>query len=322
MNRVAALVSAAGIDPRQEAAEAAALMVRRFPLRIGGPGQGTVEEVVESGWCSGLGVFGELITLVLASPHRSGGAFGVRWPWFEGGGAVVAPGLPVRLGLGKEELGPDGVYLFDGDAIYREAAGRRQLFLETGTNAPKTTPEFALLWFSDTARFLLRDAVLEIEDLFSKTLCSLDQKRMEHILIRGQRVDGAVIEGLSFGHGLQPTTVEVAREWGEATAPWRDPAAFLEIRIDVEEVKTVADRAVIKDLLGETVEFRVTEHDAGWRLERTTGQFPFEALSIQKEEEHLVLRATLAPEHDIFSPGLRGRVVFDLNADLGAFQKS
>lgn len=327
MSRVAALVSAAGIDPRQEAAEAVALMVRQFPLRVGGPGQGMVEEIVESGWCSGLGAFGELITLVLASPHRSGGAFGVRWPWFEAGGAVVAPGLPVRLRLGKEEHGPDGVYLFDGDAIYREAAGRRQIFLETGTNAPKTPPEFALLWFSDTARFLLRDTVLEIEDLFSKTLCSLDQKSLEHILIRGQRVDGGVIEGLSLGHGLQPTTVEVAREWGDATAPWRDPAAFLEIRIDVEEVKTVGDRAVIKDVLGETVEFRVTEQKTGWRLERIKGQFPFEALSIQKEEEHLVLRATLAPEHDVFSPGLRGRVVFGLNADLRGlapepFQKS
>ncbi len=328
MNRVAALVSAAGIDPRQGAAEAAALMARRFPLRIGGPKQGKVEEIAEVRWCSGLGAFGELIALVSSRPHRWGTAFGVRWPWFEVGSTVVAPGLPVRVGLGREELGPDGVYTFDGGILCREAAGRQQAFLETGSSASQTPPEFTLLWFSDSARFLLRDTVLEIEDLFSKTRCSVDKERMEQILIRGQRVDGEVIEGLMFDHGPQPTTVEVAREGGEASVLWRDPSAILERRIDVEEATTVGDRAVIKDLLGETVEFRVTDHDSGWRLDRIEGQFPFEALSLHKEGEHLVLRATLAPKHDIFAPGLRGRVVFDLNADLGAllapqaFQKS
>ncbi len=322
MNRVAALVSAAGIDPRQEAAETAALMVRRFPLRIGGPEQGKVEEIVEGGWCSGLSAFSELIALVSSRPHRWGGAFGERWPWFEVGSTVVAPGLPVRVGLGREELGPDGVYTFDGETLYREAAGRRQVFLETDSSASPTTPEFTLLWFSDDARYLLRDTVLEIEDLFSKTRCSVDKERMEKILIRGQRVDGEVIEGLLFDPGPQPTTVEVAREWGEATAPWQDPAAFLESRIDVEQATTVGDRTVIRDIRGETVEFRVTDHKSGWRLERTQGQFPFEALSLQKEGEHRVLEATLAPKHDIFSPGLRGRVVFDLNADLRAWPEN
>ncbi len=322
MNRVAALVSAAGIDPRQGATEAAALMVRRFPVRIGGRDQGGAEEIVECGWCSGLEAFGELMTLVTSSPCRWGAAFGVRWPWFEVGGTLVAPGLPARLGLGTEEAGPDGVYTFDGEVVYREAAGRREVFLETVVSAPETTPEFTLLWFSDTARFLLRDTVLEVEDLFSKTRCSVDRSRLEHILIRSQRVDGDVIEGLPFDPDPQPTTVEVARERGAATAPLRDPVAFLESRIDVEEVITQGDRAIIKDVRGETVEFLATPRDSGWLLERKAGRFPFEALSLQEIDDHLVLEATLAPEHDLFTPGLRGRVVFDLNADLTTFQKS
>ena len=44
MNRGSDLVTAAGIDPRQGAAETAALMVRRLPMRINGRPQATPEE--------------------------------------------------------------------------------------------------------------------------------------------------------------------------------------------------------------------------------------------------------------------------------------
>lgn len=322
MSRGSDLVTAAGIDPRQGAAETAALMVRRLPMRINGRPQATPEEAVENGWCSGVETFAEIITEVTSAPRRMGLAFGGRWPWFEVGGHVVAPGLPVRLADGTEEAGPDGAYSFDFGRIYREAAGRRKDFLLRETSDSLDGPGFSLLWFTDTARFLVRGASLEIEDLFSKTICSVDKGRLEQLLVRAGRVDEGVIEGLLFEGDPQSVVVEVSRDLRPAKSSWRDPGAFLESRIDVEHVTGRGDRVVIKDVRSETVEFRAINQDSGWILDRITGQFPFERLSLHNEGESLVLRATLAPEQDIFSPGLRGRVVFDLNADLGALQKS
>ncbi len=318
MTRASDLVSAAGIDPRQGAAEAAALMVRRLPLRINGRPQATPEEAVENGWCSGLGGFTDVIAAVTTSPCRWGTAFGGRWPWFEVGGHVVAPGIPVRLAAGTEDAGPDGVYSVDRGRVYREAAGRREVVLHTEESNSSNEPDFSLLWFSETARFLVRGAVLEIEDLFSKTLCSVTKRQLEHLLVRAGRVNEDVIEGLSFEGDARPTVVEVSRSLGFSKTPWREPVAFLESRIDVEEVNARGDRIFFKDVRSESVEFLVTNQDTGWTLERMKGHFPLEVLRLHKEGESLVLRATLAPEPDIFSPGLRGRVVFDLNADLGA----
>ncbi len=318
MNRASALVSAAGIDPREGAAEAAALMVRRLPLRINGQPQASPEEAVENGWCSGLEAFADVIAAVTTTPCRWGSAFGGRWPWFEVGGHVVAPGLPVRLAEGTEDNGPDGVYSGERGRVWREAAGRREDFLQTEASNSTSGPDFSLLWFSDTARFLIRGAVLEIEDLFSKTLCSVTKGHLEHLLVRAGRVNEGVIEGLSFEGDPHPTIVEVSRSLRPAKTSWREPKAFLESRIDVEQVHARGDRIVIKDVRSETVEFLATDQDSGWTLERMKGHFPFEALRLHKEGGSLVLRATLASEHDIFSPGLRGRVVFDLNADLGA----
>lgn len=322
MNRVRDLVVAAGIDPRQGPAETAALLVRRFPLRMDAGTDMGPEEVLESGWCSGLEEIADVLALVTGRPCRWGTAFGTRWPWFEVGGAVVAPGLPVRVGPGGEESGPDGAYIRDGDFLLREAAGRRAVFLAIEEKLSREKPDFTLLWFSDSARFLLRDTVVEIEDLFSKTRCPIDQNGLENILVRGQRFDREVIEDLAVEGEMQPTTVEVAREQDMATMLWREPGYFLESRIDVDDVKTRGDRAVIKDVRGETVEFMVTQQDSGWVLERERGRFPYEVLSLQRVERHLVLKATIAPEHDLLSSGTRGRFVFDLNADLMAFQKS
>jgi hypothetical protein len=319
MTRAASLLSAAGIEPGQGAAEAAALMVRRLPLRINGRPQTSPEAAVENGWCSGLEAFAEIIATVTTAPCRSGTAFGGWWPWFDVGGQIVAPGLPVRLADGTEDAGPDGVYSVNRGRVWREAVGRQEVFLHTEASNSTNQPEFSLLWFSETARFLLRGAVLEIEDLFSKTLCAADKVHLEHILVRAGRVDESVLEGLSFEGDPQPTVVEVSRGLGSAKTPWREPAAFLESRIDVERATVRGDRIVIKDVRSESVEFLVTTQETGWTLERREGNFPLEVLRLHKEDESLVLRATLAPEHDIFSPGLRGRVVFDLNADLASW---
>jgi len=164
--------------------------------------------------------------------------------------------------------------------------------------------------------------VLEIEDLFSKTTCGVDKDQLKHLLVRAERVDETVIEDLSFEGEPHPTVVEVSRILGFTRACQWEPAAFLESRIDVEKVTARGDRVIIKDVRSEAVEFLVTPQDTGWTLDRMNGRFPFDRLSLHEEGESLVLRATLPPGHDIFSPGLRGRVVFDLNADLRALQKS
>ena len=196
--RVTALVSAAGIDPRQGAAEAAALLVRRMALRTDGDDPCPEERTVARGWCSGLKAFADLMAEVTGAPRQEGTAFGGRWPWFEVSGQVVAPGLPVRLSPGVEEIGPDGAYSRNGGVVSREAVGVRRDFLETEATSPGVVPGFGLLWFSDSARFLVRDSLLEVEDLFSRTTCRVDRNRLEHLLVRAQRVDGDVMDGLSF----------------------------------------------------------------------------------------------------------------------------
>ncbi len=321
MTRRETVLSVAGINPQQGEAEAAALLVRRLPLRLLGQRQPSPEAAVESGWCSGLDLFSETLSVVSAVPPRRGLAFGCRWPWFDVGGRVVAPGLPVRLGTKGEEAGPDGIYSLSHGMISREAAGRSRSFLSTAVVDSPKAPGFSLLWFSDTARFLVRGSELEIEDLFSKTRCSVDQSRLEQILVRAGRVDSGVLGGMVFEGDPTPTTLEVSRMIGSEETRWNEPEAYLKSRIDVEKAAARGERVEIEDVRGEVVEFRMTDLEAGWKMERVAGRFPFEKLSIQKEADHLVLSATLAHEVDIFTPGLRGRLVFDLNADLGALQK-
>lgn len=319
MNRVGELMAAAGIDPRQGPAETAALVVRRFPLRIGAETGAGPEETLERRWCSGLEHFADVLALVTGRPCRWGSAFGLRWPWIEVGGALVAPGLPVRVVAGREEYGPDGAYTLEATNLLREAAGRRNLFLNTEEKAVGGTPDLDLLWFSDTARFLLREGVVEIEDLFSKTRCFIDDNTLDALVVRGLRIDRQVIEGLPRESGKGSATVEVAREQRPLTEAWRDVARFLESKMDVDEATVRGDHAVIKDVRGERVEFVLTSHDSGWALDRRRGRFPYDALELQRAEHHVVLKAVIPEEHDLLSSGVRGRFVFDLNADLGAW---
>ena len=129
MDRARALLTAAGIDPRQGPAEAAALMVRSLPLKLGGVASMEPEECIERGWCAGVEAFAEVLSVITAGAKRTGTAFGGRWPWFDVAGTMVSPGLPVRVALDSEEPGPDGVYSREGSNVFREAAGRRTIVL-------------------------------------------------------------------------------------------------------------------------------------------------------------------------------------------------
>ena len=317
MNQRTSLLVAAGIDPRQGSVEAAAMLVRSVPLRIGLSGPETPEEAVDCRWCSGIKNYSEILNRIVGSPCRWGQAFGVRWPWFGIDDHVVSPGLPVRSIRGAEEIGPDGAYTNDGESIFREAAGRRNTFLEMRTLSNEDRPAFSLLWFSDTARFLVKGTTLEVDDLFSRTRCGLTRPTIERLLVRTHRVDAGVLEGLFIGNNPEPTTVEVARPVQQTDGPLPDPEAYFWSRVDVKGVSVERDQLIIKDHRDEEIVFRMTCGEEHWHVDLVEGLFPYRAVDFVQEGEQLILRAVLGNEADIFSPGLRGRVVFDLNADLG-----
>jgi len=316
MNRTTSLLVAAGIDPRQGPADAAAMVVRHVALRIGITGTETPEEIIERRWCSSVEKFSELLTGIIDSNPRWGQAFGIRWPWFEADDRIISPGLPVRSHEGTEELGPDGAYSNDGEAVYREAAGRREALLHLRKQGSGERPEFSLLWFSETARFLLKGLTIEVDDLFSRTRAGLSLTTLERLLVRSNRVDKNILKGLLFEERSQPTTVEVARRVDREDEFSFDPEAYFRSRIDVACVTVHPDRVSIRDYRSEEIVFLATFGEGSWRLELVEGLFPYRCVELIHCGEYLVLRAELGNDVDIFSPGLRGRVVFDLNADL------
>jgi len=321
MNRTTSLLAAAGIDHRQGPADAAALVVRHVALKIGIAGTETPEEIMDRRWCSSVEKFSELLEGIVDLAPRWGQAFGCRWPWFEVDGRIISPGLPVRSIEGGEELGPDGAYTNDGEVVYREAAGRLEAQLHLRKQGHGELPAFSLLWFSATARFLLKGSAIEVDDLFSRTQSGLSLTTLERLLVRSNRVDQNILKGLLFDDRVQPTTVEVARKVEPGDGFSFDPEAYFRSRIDVAYVTVHPDRVLIRDHRSEEIVFLVTFGEGCWRLERVEGLFPYQSVELIHNGENLVLRAELGNDVDIFSPGLRGRVVFDLNADLAELIK-
>jgi hypothetical protein len=221
-----------------------------------------------------------------------------------------------------EEIGPDGAYTNDGETLFREAAGRQGTFLEKGVRSTEERPDFSLLWFSDTARFLVKGATLEVDDLFSRTRCGLSRSTLERLLVRSHRVDVGVLEGLFFGDSPQPTTVEVARSVEQSDHSIYAPETYFRSRIDVKAVSVNGDRLIIKDHRDQEIVFRMTHGDGHWHVDLVEGLFPYQGVDLIRDGGVLVLRALLGTDVDIFSPGIRGRVVFDLNADLGELIES
>ncbi|MCD4749079.1 MAG: hypothetical protein K8R59_06880 [Thermoanaerobaculales bacterium] len=313
------LLLAASIDPRQPPAEAAALMVRTIPLRHNEEQAETPAAEVARGWFSDPRTLGDVLAEITGAEVLAGTALGGGWPWLQVGDVVIAPGLPVKAGSTEEE-GPDGVYRVAGERVLREAGGRERVFLEKMATTGKA--DFDLLWFGAMERFLVRAGRLEVEDLFCRMLIPVRQVDLERLLVRGKRVEAAVLDGVPTDELEERPTIEVARPVTATSPRWRDPEAFLSARIDIAAVTVTGAALSLRSERGETANFLCESGPAGWRLELESGAYPLEAITMRTAEDDLVLTAEVGSEIDLLRPGMRGRLAFDLISDLVELQKS
>jgi len=320
----ARVLAAAGIDPELPAAQTAAMLVRRLPLRWrAGMGVRAPETVVESRWFGGPAECHRVLARLFRGTTVRGSAFASTWPLLEAAGLVVAPALPVAA-RADEQPGPDGVYQLDSGTVWREAVGERQPLLCSGSAAaPDGGGAFDLLWFGSAERYLLRAGTLEIEDLFSVARVRATRSLVERLVVRGLRVDPEVLEGVAGSEREAPPEIEVRRPLELVAGElWRDPAAVLAARADIRSVARHGEEIAAETARDSTVVFRVTENARGWRLFTWEGDYPLRTLGLMERTGHLVFTAALGPDLDLFAPGVRGRLAFDLRSDLIALGKA
>jgi hypothetical protein len=319
----ARLLAAAGIDPSLPAAQAAATLVRRLPLRWhAAVGTRDAESVVESRWFAGAAECHRVLARLFRGSPVRGRAFSSTWPLLEAAGMVVAPALPVAATT-DEQPGPDAVYQLEGGTVWREAAGERRAMLASGSAAAPDVHPFELLWFGGGERFLLHAGTLEVEDLFSVTRVRAARELVERLVVRGLRVDPEVLEGMAWSGREAAAEIEVRRPAELVPGDvWRDPAAVLAARADIRSVARRGDELTAETARGTTVVFRVAEDRRGWRIFTWEGDYPLRTLGLLERAGHLVLSATLGPELDALAPEVRSRLVFDLRSDLIALGKA
>lgn len=302
------------VDPRIHRAVA---RIRSLPLRWSARDGGDTEEsVLARGWFRGAGECARVLAAHERLETREGRGFGVGWPILRRGAWTMAPGMPVAVG-GETAVGVDGEYRGDLTGVWREAGGVERLFLTADPLQPAPGVPFDLLWFGDFERFLVRDGSLEIEDLFGVLRIPANPRLLDRLLIRSRRVESGVLAGLPMIDRSGPQKIEVRRP--EDLSPderWRDASSFLSARADIESVRRRG--ATIEALVvgGETAIFGLDDDEDGWRLMRQDGRYVFTEIRVARRARTLSLCATLDGEIDAMAPGMRGRLVFDLRADL------
>jgi hypothetical protein len=317
------LLAAVGIDPDLPAAQAAALLVRSLPLRFRPRSDARdPDTVVESRWFAGPAECARVLGRLFRGATVRGAAFGSVWPYLEAAGLVVSPALPVAAEV-DEQQGPDGAYQLADGRVWREAVGHRRAFLSAGGAAEDADDKGAeLLWFGGSERYLVRAGTLEVEDLFSKLTVPASRALVERMVVRGLRSDRQVLEGVGLTDRQAPAEIEVRRPTGLVSGDiWRDPAAVLGRRVDIQRVERRGDEIVAETARDTTTVFRIAEEPRGWRLFLWDGVYPLRMLALLERGGHLAFAATLAPELDPLAPGVRGRLAFDLRSDLVALGK-
>lgn len=314
------LLETAGIDPTLPAAQAAAMLVRRQPLRwCSTAGPRHPDAVVESGWFAGPAECVRVLGRLFRAGAARGAAFGSAWPYLEAAGVVVAPAVPVAAEA-VEQQGPDGAYQVAGGALVREAVGERRAMLSFSGEIPgRHSRVFDLLWFGDCERYLVRDGALEVEDLFSKLTLPATRQRIEQLLIRGRRTEPEVLEGVRLAERDGPASMEVRRPVELLSEDaWRNPTVLLERRADIRRLERRGDEIVAETELGKDVLFRVAEEAHRWRVFVWEGDYPLRSIALTERDGWLELSATLDRGIDPLGAGMRGRLAFDLRSDLVA----
>jgi len=313
------LLESLGVPAHLPAAEKAAALIRRVPIRFESAiGNRDPATVLESRWFAGVSECLNVLCEVYRGSIQRGAAFGTTWPYMIAGGRVVAPALPVVVGE-AETTGPDGCYKLGEAVVWREAIGekRRLLILESPAAAGGTG--FDLMWFGDGERYLLRGGVLEVEDLFSVLRIQATAPVIDRLLMRTLRVDADVIDGLEFGEQGEPSEIEVRRSRDlVADQRWRDAARVLQVREDVVGVERRDDQLVVSTARDDNVVFNLVQEPRGWRIYKWEGEYPFRTLGLMERDEVLCFSGTLDKAIDPLAPGNRGRLAFDLRSNLVA----
>ncbi len=311
------LLAAVGIDASLPAAQQAAHLVRRMPLRWRAPsGSRDIATVLESRWFAGSAECHRVLGQFFRGNTGRGSAFGTTWPYLEVGGRVAAPGLPAVVGS-AEEQGPDGCYQVSGRTVWREATGERRSFLGLGPDQQMSGRPFDLLWFGSSERYVVSEGILEIEDLFSSLRIEATPARLEAFLVRGLRVEPRILEGLTPPTAGRRSEIEVRRPT-ELVAGGRvpKPEVLLGGRAGVRRVDRQGDEITLNTEDDRRVVFNVEQERDGWRVYLWDGEFPYQALTLSRSNRYLSLTAALGDGLKPLAAGVRAQVAFDLRSDL------
>jgi hypothetical protein len=291
--------------------------VRQFPLRQSEGDGGDPESVaVSRGWFDGALECARILAERISVDVIIGGGFGGDWPVLAESEAIVAPGLPC-VAHDKSVAGPDGEYRFDHSGVWREAVGVDTPFLTLHKTKSAPGRSFDLLWFGDTERFLVRNRCLEIEDLFGRLRVPATTSVLDRLLVRSRRLDDGVVSELPMAETSGPQTVTVRRSVSlSRDERWRDAVRFLSARAGVVGVKRTGDTIEVDLHDGARAIFWCDDGPDGWFLKLRGGAHIFTEIRLVRLESCLCAAATVAGEIDAMAPGMRGRLIFDLRADL------
>ena len=295
----------------------AATLIRRLPLRWSdSDGGNSAEAVLARGWFLGADECARVLATEAQLEIGEGGGFGARWPILRNGPWALAPAQPVAVS-GETAVGVDGEYRSDTTGVWREAGGAEALFLTPEPSQPAPGAPFDLLWFGDFERFMVRDGTLEIEDLFGALRVPASQQLLDRLLVRSRRVGGEALFDVPMTDRSGPQTIEVRRPEGlSREGRWRDASTFLASRADIERA-TLREATIEAQVVGGTTAiFGCEENEDGWLLTLQEGSYVFAEIRVACREKTLSLCATLDREIDAMSPGMRGRLIFDLRTDL------
>ncbi len=294
--------------------------IARFPLRwcAENDGESDPAQAAARGWFRGVKECAQYLADLTDATIAPGRAFGGEWPVLGNDDWLMAPAAPLAL-IGSVGEGVDAAYSRRDGAVFREAAGKEELFLAAATAEPAPGRQFDLLWFGDSERYTLSQGILEVEDLFALLEVPTERALLERHLVRGRRVEPGVLDGLAWGPSDAPATITVNRAAAlDLDQGWSDPERYLRARADVERTERQGAGIVVHAASGMKPVFQTEDRDDGWTLMLEEGEYPITGFSMRRRKTMLSLTVNLHPVIDPLRPGMRERLAFDLRSDLVA----